>query len=131
MVRFSSYLAELEPFEGGLAQRIQDLSAQVEEHTLHLANLRRSAPQDSAQRFARTFEKHSLALDSRLSAGEDVQMQAANSTKMEIPPMERVGETHRTWQKGTEDLSGLKTNLGGTVARLERAQKAMEVIDEK
>lgn len=36
-----------------------------------------------------------------------------------------------TWQRGAEDLATLKSGLGGTVARMEKAQKADEVVEER
>ena len=43
--------------------------------------------------------------------------------------MERLGEVQGTWQRGTEELEELKGKVGGTVARMERAKRAVEFVE--
>lgn len=43
--------------------------------------------------------------------------------------MERLGEVQGTWQRGTEELEELKGRVGGTVARMERAKRAVELVE--
>ncbi|EME42210.1 hypothetical protein DOTSEDRAFT_108692, partial [Dothistroma septosporum NZE10] len=57
---------ELDPFDAKLAQRVQSLSAQIESQTLQLANLRRKAPQETAQAFIRSFEKQSEEYETKI-----------------------------------------------------------------
>lgn len=123
--------AELEPFDTKLAQRIQALSSQIEHETLQLANLRRQAPQETAQKFTQSFEKQSEEYEARLKADEEAKMEAAKAVSVEVGNMERIDEMQSTWQKGNENLAALKSGLGGTVARMEKAQKAAEVVEEK
>lgn len=123
--------AEIEPFDTKLAQRIQSLSAQIEHQTLHLANLRRTAPFETSQKFRQAFQKQSEDYDSLLKTNEDAKLESAKATKVEISKMERLDEVRSTWQKGSEDLVMLRTGLGGTVARLEKAQNAVEVVEER
>jgi kinetochor protein Mis14/NSL1 len=123
--------AELEPFDTKLAQRIQALSAQIEHQTLQLANLRRKAPQETAQKFTQSFEKQSEEYDARLKADEQAKLEAAKATSVDVGNFERVDEMQSTWQRGAEDLATLKSGLGGTVARMEKAQKAAEVVEER
>lgn len=121
----------MEPFDTKLAQRIQALSTQIEHETLQLANLRRRAPQETAQKFTESFERQSEEYDARLKADAEAKMQAAKAVHVEVGGLERVEEMQSTWQKGNESLAALKAGLGGTVAKMEKAQKAVEVVEEK
>lgn len=122
---------ELEPFDTKLAQRIQALSAQIEHQTLQLANLRRKAPQETAQKFTQSFEKQSEKYEMKLKADQQAKIEAAKATSVDVGNVERIDEMQSTWQKGNEDLAALKSGLGGTVARMEKAQKAAEFVEER
>lgn len=120
---------EIEPFDTKLAQRVQAISAQIENHTLQLANLRRTAPVETSQRFQESFTKASEQDDARLREVEDVMLGNAKQTKMEVEGFERLDEVQTTWQNGSETLASLKTGLGGTVAQMERAQHAVDYVE--
>lgn len=123
---------ELEPFDTKLAQRIQALSAQIEHQTLQLANLRRKAPQETAVKFTESFEKQTGQFEKLLKADEAVRMEAARGVNVDVVGRgERVEEMQSTWQMGNERLAALKSGLGGTVARMEKAKKAVEVVEER
>ncbi|KAI7284677.1 hypothetical protein KC345_g2139 [Hortaea werneckii] len=122
---------EIEPFDTKLAQRIQNLSAQIEQRTLDLANLRRNAPAETSKRFQDSFAKQTEDYDTRLQKDEQMKLDEARSTRMEIGEMERLDEMHSAWTKGTEQLQELRTGLGSTVARMEKAEKAVGVLEEK
>jgi len=122
---------EIEPFDTKLAQRIQALSAQIEHHTLQLANLRRNAPSETSQRFQDSFEKDSEAYEARLAKDEEVQLEEAKRMQVVVGVMERMDEVQGTWYKGAETLSGLKSGLGNTVARMEKAREAVTVVQGK
>ena len=119
---------EFEPFDSKLAQRIQVLSSQIENHTLQLANLRRTAPQNTAQRFEESYRKESERYDELLQKDEAAKLEQARSTTLDIGELERLDEIQSSWQSGTENLISLKSGLGGTVAKMERAQQAVEVL---
>lgn len=121
---------ELEPFDTKLAQRIQNLSAQIEHQTLQLANLRRKAPQETAQKFTQSFEKQADEYEAKLKADEEAKMEAAKATRVDVGSVDRVEEIQSSWQRGNESLAALKSGLGGTVARMEKAQQAAEVVKE-
>lgn len=123
--------AEIEAFDGKLAQRIQALNAQIENHTLQLANLRRTAPAETSQRFQESFVKASERDEAQLQKAREALLEDARQTKVEIPAVERLEEIQSTWQNGTESLNTLKTELGGTVAKLERAQQAVDFVEER
>ncbi|KAI7141741.1 hypothetical protein KC343_g14873 [Hortaea werneckii] len=122
---------EIEPFDTKLAQRIQNLSAQIEQRTLDLANLRRNAPAETSKRFQDSFAKQTEDYDARLQKDEQMKLDEAKNTHMEIGEMERLDEMQSAWTKGTEQLQELKTGLGSTVARMEKAEKAVGVLEEK
>ena len=47
---------------------------------------------------------------------------------MEVGEVERLDEVRSTWQTGSETLMTLKSGLGGTVAKMERAQHAQQAV---
>ncbi|KAI7170894.1 hypothetical protein D0869_10205 [Hortaea werneckii] len=122
---------EIEPFDTKLAQRIQNLSAQIEQRTLDLANLRRNAPAETSKRFQDSFAKQTEDYNTRLQKDEQLKLDEARNTHMEIEEMERLDEMQNAWTKGTEQLQELRTGLGSTVARMEKAEKAVGVLEEK
>ncbi|TKA73910.1 hypothetical protein B0A55_05044 [Friedmanniomyces simplex] len=122
---------EIEPFDTRLAQRLQTLSSQIEHQTLQLANLRRTAPAETARRFQERYAKDTQEYDTRMREVEERELQAARETKVDPGHIERADEMQSTWQRGSDELLALKSGLGSTVARLEKAQKAVDVVGEK
>ena len=120
---------EIEPFDTKLAQRIQALSQQIENHTLHLANLRRTAPAETSQRFQESFTKASEQDSARLQRFGDETLEQAKSTRVDVGEVERLDEIQATWQNGSESLVSLKSGLGGTVAKMERAKQAVDILE--
>ena len=47
---------------------------------------------------------------------------------MEFGEVERLDEVQAAWQNGSENLTALKSGLGGTVAKMERAQQAVDLF---
>ena len=121
--------SEIEPFDTKLAQRIQALSQQIENHTVQLANLRRTAPAETSQRFQESFTKTSERDDARLHRLEEETLQDAKNTKLDVGEVERLDEIQATWQNGSDNLTLLKSGLGGTVAKMERAQNAVDILE--
>ncbi|KAK5168778.1 uncharacterized protein LTR77_006087 [Saxophila tyrrhenica] len=122
---------EIEAFDTKLAQRIQALNAQIENHTLQLANLRRTAPKETAEKFEESFKKASERDDERLVKGSEALVDEAKQAKVDVGEVERLEEIQATWQNGTESLTALKSGLGGTVAKMERAQQAVDFLEER
>ncbi|KXL47782.1 hypothetical protein M433DRAFT_60365 [Acidomyces richmondensis BFW] len=122
---------EIEPFDTKLAQRIQALSAQIEHHTLQLANLRRNAPSETLQRLQDSFERNSGAYEAQLAKNEQVLLQEAEGMQVVVADIERMDEIHGTWDRSADTLSGLKSELGNTVARMEKARAAVTVVQGK
>ncbi|KAF2206376.1 hypothetical protein CERZMDRAFT_115745 [Cercospora zeae-maydis SCOH1-5] len=122
---------ELEPFDTKLAQRIQALSSQIEHQTLQLANLRRKAPKETAEQFKVAFERQTEEYEKKLEKERAARLKAAQETDVSVGEVKRVEEIQGTWQRGNEDLAKLKESMEGTVGRLEKAQKAVGVVQEK
>lgn len=122
--------AEIEPFDAKLAQRVQALSAQIEAQTLQLASLRRDAPGTTARKFEEDFARRSEEDAARVKEQAEMDAQAAKEVKLDLGEMERLGEMQGTWQRGTEELEELKGRVGGTVARMERAKRAVEFVED-
>ena len=55
--------------------------------------------------------------------------EAARVMKLDVGDVERLDEVQGTWQRGTEQLEDLKGKVGGTVARMERAKRAVEFVE--
>lgn len=49
---------------------------------------------------------------------------------MDVGQVERLDEVQATWQNGSESLMNLKSGLGGTVAKMEKAQQAVDLFDQ-
>ena len=122
---------EIEPFDTKLAQRIQALSQQIESQTLQLANLRRSAPAETSQRFQQSYTKAAKQDDARLHRFSEEKLEEAQNTNMDMGEVQRLNEVQATWHDGSKSLMALKSGLGGTVAKMERAQRAVDVLGEK
>jgi kinetochor protein Mis14/NSL1 len=120
---------EIEPFDAKLAQRVQSLSAQIENQTLQLASLRRDAPGATARKFEEEFKRRSEEDEARVKKQEEMDAEAARELKLDVGDVERLGEVQGTWQRGTEELEELKARVGGTVARMERAKRAVEFVE--
>lgn len=108
---------------------MQALSAQIENQTLQLANLRRNAPAETARKFQDSFTQQSDEFDARLRKQEEAELEAARRAKLEVGEMERLDEVRGTWEKGAEELGELKARMGGTMAKMERAQRAVEFVE--
>ena len=96
---------------------------------MQLANLRRTAPAETSQRFQESFSKQADVYDERLQKDEQDKLEAARNTKMDIGEVDRLDEIQSTWQNGSENLVALKSGLGSTVARMERAQSAHQAVE--
>ena len=62
---------------------------------------------------------------------EEAELAAAREAKLDVGEIERLDEVQGSWAKGTEELGELKTRLGGTVAKMERAKKAVDFVEGK
>lgn len=120
---------EVEAYDHRLAKRIQDTSAQIEALTLELANLRRSAPKEAARRFQSGFEDEGRVWDEKLRDAEEKRLAEVKKVELDVVGLEREEETRKAWERGMSTLVGVKDGIGGTVARLERAQGVIGYLE--
>ncbi|KAK6439966.1 hypothetical protein LTR95_003811 [Oleoguttula sp. CCFEE 5521] len=120
---------EIEAFDNKLAQGVQALSAQIESHTLALANLRRNAPGETAERYRVSFEKAREEDEKRVAELSAKALKDARERKLEVGEVERLEEVKGTWERGTEELGELRGRLGGTVEKMERAREVGEYVE--
>lgn len=119
-----SQLAEFEPFDAKLAYRIQDLSRDIEEHTLQLAELRRDAPATTAARYQTALQTENENYQSRLQGISASRLAQASEAKLRIDDIARLDEIKQTWQDSNEQLASLKTGIDQTIKRAEQAERA-------
>ena len=100
----------------------------MESRTLHLAKLRRERPAEASHQFVNSFEKESERYDDLLQKDQERQLKLAQSANVRVNEVERVDEIESSLQTGTEQLTVLKSGLGSTVAKMERAQQAVDVL---
>jgi kinetochor protein Mis14/NSL1 len=123
---------ELAPFDTSLATKIQSLSTQIEAQTLHLASVRRKAPAQSAQRFLSNLEAQLASSAVRLRSDEEARLAEARGASVSTGILpQRPEEVGETFLRGVRDLQGVKGGIAATLDRLERAQRAVEVVGEK
>ena len=64
-----------------------------------------------------------------MQRAEELKVDEAKNMKIDVGEMERRDEVQNSWQNGSDELVSLKSGLGGTVAKMERAQQANGVLD--
>lgn len=98
---------------------------QHEQETTRVAEMRRDAPGAAARAFVERLRVEMLA-----EREVDVKMEDADgSDGLEgLGVLERRDEVERTWGKGVEGLMRLES-VTGSVAKLERAARAVEVVE--
>lgn len=64
-----------------------------------------------------------------MRAQAEIDARAAEELKLDVGEVERLDEVRGTYQKGLEELEELKGRVGGTVARMERARRAVEFVE--
>ena len=96
---------------------------------MQLANLRRTAPEETARRFEERYRQDTEAYHARLRKDEEAKLEAARGTTVDVGDVQRLDEMQSTMQRGTDDLMALKYGMGGTVAKMEKAQKAVDVVE--
>ncbi|KAH9827543.1 Kinetochore protein Mis14 like [Teratosphaeria destructans] len=121
---------EIEAFDTKLAQRLQALAAQIDHQTLQLANLRKTAPTDTAKKYQREMEKAEIAHDAEMARVVEEKVAMAREMEVRSVEVEGLEEMERVWRRGIETVEELKGELGSTVERVERAKRAVEVLGE-
>lgn len=127
---YSFFLAEIETFDTKLAQRIQSLSAQIEAQTLQLANLRRTAPAETAEKFEKALRERVGEDEDRLKEREAAGLKEAEGVDVEFGGVERLEDIGTSYEIGTKRLRELDEGVEGTVNKMRRARKAVEYVEE-
>jgi kinetochor protein Mis14/NSL1 len=106
------------------------LEEQKEKLTEKVADLRRAGPEKAAALFKERWDAEEAAFEAQM---EGVEQTSGQDTRGEIDLVElkRWDDIQGTWEKGTEGLVKLKTDLTETVARLERAKGVIEYLEER
>ena len=77
------------------------------------------------------FDEQTEKYDVRQQRDREEGVEKARGTDVGIEEVERLDEMQASWARGSEQLLALKSGLGGTVARMEKAQRAVGVLGER
>ncbi|KAG9549154.1 hypothetical protein KCU71_g9014, partial [Aureobasidium melanogenum] len=123
---------ELEPYDGKLSQKLQSLSAQIENLTLQLANLRREAPAKAAAAYASKLETEDQTFQEARKAAEKQQRAKILQEKdlCGVGQLRDWNECERSWELATKGLVDVKESIGATSARLVQARDAAAYLDQ-
>ena len=120
-----------EPYNPLLAKRLQALSAAIEDETLKLAEMRRTAPKRAAEMY--------VARQGALREREEAGLRAQEEMGAKIPGArveggqkesgEREQETAQAWEDALQGVRSLKDELPGLRAKLERAETGVGILE--
>ena len=116
-----------EPYDPRLAERLRALYAEFDTQSTRVAELRRDAPGAAARGYVER-------LDAELKREKEVEKQREsrnvhlNLEALDMGKTKRKDDVERMWGRGTEGLVELR-RIPGVLAKLERAEKAAEVVD--
>ncbi|KAF2147282.1 uncharacterized protein K452DRAFT_217512 [Aplosporella prunicola CBS 121167] len=132
---------EYEPIDSRLADRIRALEAQKELLTGKVADLRRTAPARAAAAQQAAMEAEREALELAFAQRDAVVAAVASGATAtattegaavglgDVPAFARWDDVLAMWERGASGLVELKGGLTGTVAKLERAERACAVLE--
>lgn len=122
---------ELEPYDTKLSQKLQSLSAQIENLTLQLANLRREAPAKAAAAYAAKLQAEDQAFQDARRAAEEEQRTKIQQDQdpCGVSQLRDWNECERNWEQATKGLVDVKESIGATSARLVQARDAAAYLD--
>jgi kinetochor protein Mis14/NSL1 len=121
---------EFEPLDTRLAERIRVLEEQKEKLTEKVADLRRVGPEKGALIFQEKWTAEEKAFEIQMQGVEQTGQEGVKG-EVDLPELKRWDEVQGTWERGTDGLVKLKTDLTETVARLERAKGVVEYLRER
>lgn len=87
-------------------------------------------PEKAAAIFKERWAAEEAAFDTQMEGVEQTREQDTKG-ELAIVELKRWDDVQGTWEKGTEGLVRLKTDLTETVARLERAKGVVEYLGER
>ena len=115
-----------EPYDPGLAERLRTLYTEFDTQSTRIAELRRDAPGAAARGYVERLE-------AELKREEDLEKERKSKNanvgveNLDIGIRKRPDDMKGMWGKGTKGLVELG-KIPGTLAKLERAEKAVEVV---
>lgn len=120
--------ANYEPYDPRLGAKLRDLYAQLEQESTRVAELRRDAPGAAARAYIERLEAEmeaERAAERERGRPED----ALQVNLLENFKLDNLEEVKSMWGKGTDGLVELE-KVTGVLAKLERAAKAAEVVEQ-
>lgn len=120
-------IAEFEPLDAKLAEKIRALEAEKERLTLKVTGLRRDAPAKAAENFMQDWAVSEQAFHNAVSAAR--REQEAQNMDLDVGKFERWDEVQCVYEKSMDGLVKLKTDLTESVAKLERAKTVAAYIE--
>lgn len=111
-----------EPYDPGLAEKLRTLYAEFDTQSTRIAELRRDAPGAAARGYVERLE-------AELKREEDLEKERNSKSveNLDIGNQKRLDDMTGMWGKGTKGLVELG-KIPGILAKLERAEKAVEVV---
>jgi len=109
-----------------------NLSAKIENLTLQLANLRRTAPAQAAASYAATLEKEEKEFGEARQRAEEQRkrMLEEEGVQLGTEGVRDWEEAERNWEQATKGLVDIKEKIGETGARLVQARDAAAYLDQ-
>lgn len=116
-----------ESYDPRLAERLRTLYAEFDTQSTRVAELRRDAPGAAARGYVERLEaelkREKDSERERESKGVHVDVE-----DLDMGTLKRKDDVERMWRRGTEGLVELG-KIPGVLAKLERAEKAIEVLN--
>ena len=115
-----------EPYDPRLAERLRALYAEFDTQSTRVAELRRDAPGAAARGYVEWLEAE-LKREKELEKERESKNVHLNLETLDMGTSKRKDDVERMWGRGTEGLVELG-KIPGVLAKLERAEKAAEVV---
>ncbi|CAD0018744.1 unnamed protein product [Aureobasidium pullulans] len=118
--------------EEAMRTKLLNLSAKIENLTLQLANLRRTAPAQAAASYAAGLEKEEKEFEEARQRAEEQRkrMLEEEGVQLGTEGVRDWGEAERNWEQATKGLVDIKEKIGETGARLVQARDAAAYLDQ-
>lgn len=116
-----------ESYDPRLAEKLRTLYADFEVQSTRVAELRREAPGAAARRYMERLEEE-LKVEGELEKEREAKVEDMDVDVMDTGILERRDDVERSWERGTQGLLELG-KVPGVLAKLERAGRAVEVIE--
>ncbi|CAD0030096.1 unnamed protein product [Aureobasidium pullulans] len=118
--------------EEAMRTKLLNLSAKIENLTLQLANLRRTAPAQAAASYAATLEKEEKEFGEARQRAEEQRkrMLEEEGVQLGTEGVRDWEEAERNWEQATKGLVDIKEKIGETGARLVQARDAAAYLDQ-